>query len=352
MPQRRKGTLMHVLLHIGSPKAGSTTIQTALRLNRAALADHGVLAWEPDSRHGPPARTLANVFTRPAKRLMPRERLFFDTRDQATAWSAQCWDHLAAEVAQRRPALTILSSEQFFDMPQVRPVIDRLATMFSGVTILAYVRDPVAMYRSSLDQIIRDGERFADLPLPADLVLRGHETLANWQARLGAPGVIVRLLDRSALTGGDLLSDLAQQIGTVLGRPVDLRHRPAPENESLCAAATLWLLAANEAFVRFNEGGDRELLKRRFALVRRLAEAGDLAALPKLRDPVGPLADTIRAANAEASAWYAAQGLQIVAPPGDSQALPDEAQRAALRDWLVSQANPAALARVLAVAIA
>ena len=344
------GGPMHVLLHIGSPKAGSTTIQTALRLNRAALRAEGVLAWEPDASRGPPARTLANVFTREGKPLLPRERLHFTTRAEARDWAETAWQSLADEVARTRPALTVLSSEQLYEVRNIKPVLARLAAIFDGVTVLAYVRDPVSQFRSMLDQRIRDGDRFADLPLPSVPVQQGHVTLANWIDRLGAQRVILRALDRQSLVGGDLVADLAAQIGAVLGRAVQLPEPVGMVNESLSAAATLWLMAANEAFIRFGEG-DRDLVQRRFGLLRRLESAPALAGLPKLADPPAPLCDWIRHANREAAGFFAGAGLVMPAAPEGLTLPPPEAQRAALRDWLLAHRDGAALTRVIDAAI-
>ncbi|MFN4098219.1 MAG: hypothetical protein ACK4GT_00445 [Pararhodobacter sp.] len=345
---------MHLLFHIGSPKAGSTTIQQALQQSAGVLREQGVLAWEADNSRGPAARTLANAFARNEKPLLPRERLFFDDRKAAIAWSRENWDRLAAQVAAEKPDLTILSSENFYEMHNVRPVLDRLRAIFSQITILAYVRDPVAQFRSMLDQRIRDGDRLADLPVPGSQVQRGEVALENYRKHLGPENVRLRAFDRRNFPGGDLIADVFAQIEAVLGRPLP----PAPElsaaNESLCAAATLWLLGANEAFIRFGKD-DRELVRRRIDLIRRLSKARELTALPKLTDPDERVAIWIRHANREAIEYFNRVALSEQIPlkqaPADTMLPPEAEMRAGLRDWLFSNARPEDLARVLHYAV-
>ncbi|MCB1388700.1 MAG: hypothetical protein KDK12_06080 [Rhodobacteraceae bacterium] len=341
---------MHLFFHIGSPKAGSTTIQSALRRNAPALARQGVLAWEPSSGRSPPARVLANAFVSANKPLLPRERLHFNDRAAATAWSLENWDRLEALVAETKPELTILSSESFFDMPGARRVAEKLRSIFDGVTIFAYVRDPVSQYRSMLDQRIRDGERFAELPSPSVMVQLGFDVIARYRAQLGQENVIVRSFDRSNLAGGDLLTDFFGHVSTVLGRPLDVDPRVPPANESLCAAATLWLMGANEVFIRFGKN-DSEVIERRLELIRRLGVDPDLAALSKLRDPVGPIADWVRHANREAITYFNTVMLQGQVPlqqAPEGVTVPDEEEvRAAMRAWLLSHLKDDELSLVL-----
>lgn len=346
---------MRVLLHIGSPKAGSSSLQLALIRNEAALRAHGVLPWRADASKGPPPLTLANRFKPDDRPLRPRERLHFANRGEARAWSEHNWMRLHADVVRERPELTVLSSEFLFDMGGVAPVLAALSETFEEIHILAYIRDPVDHYRSMLDQRIRDGDRFRDLPLPTGFGARSHTVLQRYQRRLGRDRVILRSFDRRAFVDGDLVADFAAQIGRVLGRPVPMPEAVQPANESLCAAATLWLMAANEAFIRFAEGDDSAQIQRRMALVERLQAAPALQALPKMAAPPQEIADWVRAHHNEAIRFFndaqpdpahhmptAPEGLKIP---------DDETMRTALRRWLLGQADPALLATVLDAAV-
>lgn len=346
---------MQAIVHIGSPKAGSTTLQHALRINREALAGQDILYWEPDPRHGPPARILANRFARPGKPLLPRERLHYASRDEATARSLECWAELSEKVRRERPAVTILSSESLFAVKPPRQVLDALGEIFDKITILAYMRDPVALYVSALDQIIRDGARLSKLWLPVDFGFPSARVLTQYADRLGDEHVVVRHLVRDNLIGGDLIADLLGCLGNIVGREVTLKKRPAASNESLCAAATVWLLGLNETFSRFEGSGDQRMIRDRAALIDRLRGAPELAGLPKLSIAGTELADWVRATQREDIAllnrrFLAAQ--RQIDLPRDDLALPDAGRmRAAMREWLLSQAPGEALERVMQVAL-
>lgn len=346
---------MKVLLHIGSPKAGSTSIQNALKLNHAQLAARNILTWEPDSSKGPPARTLANRFAPPQRPLLPRERLHFRTRAETVDWSLENWRALSALVKERKPALTVLSSESLFAVGNVNRVLNALRETFSDITVFAYIRDPAEQYKSSLDQVIRDGARFADLPLPTEFRFPSHEVIRDYHDILGKERMIVRNFDRRNLDGGDLITDFFGQVAHVAGTGLEGIESPAAANESLCAAATVWLLGVNETFIRFNTGDDREVLKRRIALLRRLIRSAKLAGLPKLSLGQSPVADWARHNERTAIEYYNTVFFhdQIALEPApDDTNLPEPgAMRQAMHKWLLEQARAKDLPLVLREAI-
>lgn len=347
--------MMHALVHIGSPKAGSTSIQRALQMNAAALEGAGVFAWLPDPSRGNFARALANRFRGDDFRLLPIERWNFASPQEAVQWSHDNWADLAAGVRARRPALTVLSSEQLFGVAPVERVLEALAEIFDRVTIMAYLRDPADHYKSALDQFIRGGMRLRDLPLPTRFKPPSARTIRGYLKALGPGQVIVRNFDRSNLVGGDVVRDFFAQIAQVHGRPVPDPVLPPRMNESLAAAATVWLLGVNETFQRFAEGDDRAALKARRVLLNRLRTAPELAALPKLALDHPLLVDLARANARETITLFNTrfsgdqhpmpEAPEIGAPP------PEAEQRAHLRDWLLGQAPGAALANVLRAAM-
>jgi len=346
---------MKVLLHIGSPKAGSTTIQHALRLNSEALAACNVLAWQPDGSKGPPARVLANRFAPDKRPLVPRERLHFRTRAETLDWSLENWRALSALVRERRPALTVLSSESLFAVANVNRVLDALNETFTDITIFAYIRDPAEQYKSSLDQIIRDGARFADLPLPTEFRFPSHEVIRDYHDILGKDRVIVRNFDRRNLAGGDLITDFFDHVARVAGTGLEALQAPPRANESLCAAATIWLLGMNETFNRFSTGDDRDLVKRRLALIKRLTRSDALAELPKLSLGTSPIADWARASERVAIDYYNTVFFHDQVPLEPAQgntSLPEPGKmRRMMHKWLLEQASAEHLPLVLREAI-
>lgn len=344
---------MDVLFHIGAPKAGSSTLQTALRLNADALEARGIFAWRPPSRKGDPARALANLFLPPERPLLPIERKKFRTRAETIEWSRACWQDLAAQVRHRRPVLTVLSSEAMMALPHPAMLIDALKEIFRKVTIMAYIRDPADQYRSGIDQLIRGGARMADLPAPPAFWYPLPRTLQRFRDLAGKAGLILRNFDRANLEGGDLVTDFAACIGRLAGQTADFAQRPGQVNESLSAAATIWLLSANETFVRFTDQDDRAALQARNAVIARLRDAASLQGLPalKLDDPqiVAWTRHAARELIGFCNAEFEASGQRLLpAPPPPGELPSADEMQARLHGWLMSQADPAVLSRVVA----
>ncbi len=346
---------MKVLLHIGSPKAGSTTIQNALKLNRDTLDASNVLAWQPDGSKGPPARVLANRFAPDKRPLLPRERLHFRTRAETVEWSLENWRALSALVKERKPALTVLSSESLFAVGNVNRVLDALNETFSDITIFAYIRDPAEQYKSSLDQIIRDGARFTDLPLPTKFRFPSHEVIRDYHDILGKDRVIVRNFDRRNLAGGDLIADFFGHVARIADTELGALESPQRANESLCASATVWLLSMNETFNRFSTGDDRELVKRRLALIKRLTRSKALAGLPKLSLGDAPVASWARHNERTAIDYFNTvffhDQVALEPAPADTSLPEPGKMRRVMYKWLVDQADAEHLPLVLKEAI-
>lgn len=343
---------MDVLFHIGAPKAGSSTLQGALRLNAAALEAQGILAWHPPEDKGDPARALANALLAHRRPLLPIERTHFRSRAETIEWSRACWQDLAAQVRHRRPRLTVLSSEAMMSLPHPIALVSALKEIFDRVTILAYVRDPADQYRSGIDQLIRGGARLADLPVPTAFWYPVPKTLQRFRILSGEGGLILRNFDRANLEGGDLVTDFAACIAQVAGVAPDLSVRPGPINESLSAAATIWLLSANETFARFTDSDDRSVLKSRREVIGRLREAEPLRGLPplKLDDPqiVAWARQAAEATIQLCNAHFQATGQRLLpAPPPLADLPPLDEMRARLHGWLMSQADPSLLFRVV-----
>lgn len=345
---------MRVLLHIGSPKAGSTTIQHALRLNRERLDARDVLTWEADDSKGDAARTLSNRFAPVVRPLLPRERLYFTTRAETIEWSTENWRTMSEVVQARKPALTVLSSESLFEVVKVRRVLDALRETFSDIMVIAYIRDPAEQYRSAIDQIIRDGARFRDLPMPTEFHFPSHEVIRAYHDALGKERVIVRNFDRRNLLGGDLVGDFFARMAHAAGVDLPAPEAPPQANESLCAAATICLLAMNETFQRFNDGDDRKLLSRRIAMVRRLVRSERLAAYPKLVLGDAPVADWARHAAAPAIDYYNTVFFPDQVPLEEARDIklpPYKKMRRAVHKWLLDQADldnlPAVLQEII-----
>ena len=339
---------MHAIVHIGAPKAGSSAIQGAIQRDRAAIAEQGIYPYVPAT--GPMDRALSARFRTDQKRMKPNMRMKFDDADSMQAWSLRCWEELAQTVRRERPDFTLLSSEHFFNLPRPGELIDALGEIFDAITVIAYVRDPVAQYVSQTDQQIRGGVRLCDLKTPKDFVYYRAGQLANYLERIGRANMVVRNFERANLEGGDVIADLFEQVARISGRRVAWSPPPRRANESLCGAASAWVLGTNETFERYGSG-DKAVIERRHALFQRLRAAEALAGLPKLKLTDPELTGLIRHRARKKIDWINTTFLEGQVPletaAAPAQTPDDAALRARLRDWILGYLTPAHLDLVM-----
>lgn len=328
---------MHLLLHIGPPKTATTSLQAALFRNRERLHRQGIgyyLAGKPNewalpALYGNAKARLPLVLT---------ER--FADRAALIAWSAAEWERFEAWVDANRPEALILSSEHFAGVTDKAALIDRLGRRASRITLLAVARDPVAVFVSETDQAVRMGLGFADLVTPAAYRYR-MDSVRAFEGLVDA-GALRIVSFHAAAGGGGVVAGICAEMERALGQSLDLDLALPAVNESLCAAATVWLMSVN-AVGQMGQGA-------RKALIAALREDSRLKALPKLKLAEGPIAAAIRSINARTIGWVNRQ-----LPPGDALALapegfvpPGRAElHEAMRAWLLDQAEPVAMRAVM-----
>ena len=338
---------MHVIVHIGQPKAGSTAIQAALHLQLQHLEEAGFFVA---TRAGE-VQDLSLALTRyDWVAASPILRLKFGTMAAARDFSERRWDRLRSLVRERRPEVTLLSSEHFMSPAVAGPLLERLAQTFERVSVICYLRDPVTHYVSNIDQKIRGGDRFSELRPPVSTGrLQVFAAVRAYHDRIKSGDLVLRNFDRANLVAGDVVADYFAQVSHITGRIFTPVGTSRSSNESLCGAATAWLLTLNETYDRRGGPVDPAALELRRALVARLRWSEALKELPRLKlsDPA-LIAPIRRAARADLD-WLNATLLQgqlpfdTALPDGAPAETPDAATlRARLRDWLLGYLTPEA----------
>ncbi|WP_417714541.1 hypothetical protein [Pseudophaeobacter arcticus] len=343
---------MHVVVHIGPYKTGSTSIQASLRANPEELWRQGCYYF--DEPHMPEF-ALQTLALTGAEQMTPDLRHRFPSLAAAKAWSEGCWQRFEAEVQCRRPPLTLISSEHFSGLSDPRVLIQRLRRSFSRITVLAYLRDPADLYCSTLQQRIRgNGDRLSALPSPLSFFYPARKQLEPFLNLVGAENMRVRRFGSPAATAADtattpittgrhdVVQDFFATLST-LGRPLSLPSHHA--NETLPAAVIAWVLSLNETLDDQGPGAARHLL------LERLEITPEVQALPKLRFSDPSLPALIHANARPACAWLNQTFLQgqeplplaaadLPRPDRSPQAIAEA--RAGLRDWLLDQLTPEA----------
>lgn len=224
-----------IVIHIGATKTGSTFIQHMLEENRPALLREGI--WFPEiglfwQQTRPRKQAGHSHFTPAAVRREPGPR-----------------EHLqrGLELMEGRVHTIILSSEAFF----LQQNAHFLANYFAGhpVEMVVYLRRQDDWANSQYCEFVSGGAvGRVDMPMPEWLeqpdtqrFLDYRGLLDKWAEKIGRENIHVRVFDRSAFAGGDLLSDFAQTTG--LPQLLDLpRPDESQQNDARLSAAHVEIL--------------------------------------------------------------------------------------------------------------
>jgi hypothetical protein len=273
-----------LVLHIGTGKTGTTSIQSFMDANRRPLADLGFLYPRSPgkSRH---ARISLSV--------LPEESVA-----RAPAWHRQGFTNhrefrekvhssLRAELAEAGLPCAILSDEALFGakpvaLERLRRLTDEIAR---SVRVVLYLRRQDDHVASRYQQVVKVGETRRLVERVQVLDLRGfydyRAKLARWQDLMAPTAITVRRFERESFVEGSLHQDFLQAAG--IDARADSLTQVTQLNESL-DAETVELLRILNLFRVEHQGATAGQIDNR-ALIERLrsvmaADPGPTLTLP------------------------------------------------------------------------
>ena len=233
----------NLILHIGTMKTGSTTIQVLLKHNRAALRERGICYPRTDGLDN--HRLLAFTFSSGSGIPRGADDPIWGGREPAVAMADAC-ARFVAEMTQLPPEVdrVLLSSEVFSqnvrraeDISRLR---DLLAPFFADITILVYLRRQDGHVASNYSQALRRG--LLDRPsLVAWKDKREGFTydydrlLTPWAEVFGEAAIKPRIYERDTNKSWDVVADFITATGTG-PLPAPPARAEAPRNPSINAA--------------------------------------------------------------------------------------------------------------------
>lgn len=195
-----------VIIHIGSPKSGTSALQNFFFTNRKLLLKKGI--YYPE--HGLDKNGISGGHSKLAIALM--EDRFNDAQELFDNWYMH---------AKNTDKLLLLSSEAFFNLGEKM----KFLLKNKNILIIAYHRDAVSYLISAHNQVIKRHFNTQTLTQYCELILsneNNHARLINksflkiyeeWEALAGKENLIVRSYQEESFTGGKIEKDFINRIG-------------------------------------------------------------------------------------------------------------------------------------------
>ncbi len=148
-------------LHIGPHKTGSTSLQQSLFHSREWLAENGYYYPDKQSNH-----TFISIsITKDRFRWPIRSLRFIETNKDGDIYYNECRNHLLNILENNKSEFTIFSSESFskFNEQECQKLGGILEEYFDETKVICYVRHPLSLLKSIIQQKVGNGRRNFDL---------------------------------------------------------------------------------------------------------------------------------------------------------------------------------------------
>lgn len=256
---------MRIVLHIGLPKTGSTTIQNCLDASAEPLAKAGTKILT-GLGHGSNSFLLSCYgLTFSAKLLQSNYHLRrhrIRNRPQFEAMRSRLKEQFLDGAAGTGHGTLVVSSEAFSQglrqADEVARFVELMREVASDIRVIVYLRRQDEVVVSAYSQALRGGstERLK-LKVP-QLYLNYGPLLDRWSEAVGRKNLSIGLLEKVSLHNGDLLDDFFHRAGL----PLDSIVRTPAANFSLSADALEYLRLMNEHVPVFDaESGGLNVLR-------------------------------------------------------------------------------------------
>ena len=182
-----------LILHIGQPKTGTTTLQKSLQASRPALADDNILHPCTGLHHN--HRVLLPY-------LADKGPAFSNAKSIKA--SRLAWNGVLHDSRNTMPKIIIISSEQFYhvaDDNAVKNILSHLYSLSEELVISCYVREPASSALSRFQQNIKRTPKFK---LRSNSYYR--DTLESYLNKC-PESLRVREFNRRTLRRGDIVGD-------------------------------------------------------------------------------------------------------------------------------------------------
>jgi hypothetical protein len=243
---------MKVVLHIGTEKTGTTSIQAALRRDRDLLAQKGILV--PRLLGSPNHMEVAVVGMEPNPESELQIAALSQTGMSRDEYFQACRDSLMAELKQGKFHTILISNEHCHSRIQTEPELTRIFSLLGvdpkDVRVLVYLRRQDTLAVSAYSTRLRLGDiRGVFDDGQAEQYFRYDKLLNFYEGVVGHTNMTVRLFERERLVEGDGVQDFYQFADLDINPSLGLR-----ENQAISTGQALFLQRFNRAFPLLCDG--------------------------------------------------------------------------------------------------
>ncbi len=240
-----------IILHIGTPKSGSTSIQEFLKANKHHLQESGTYYLHTKQQHY--VRSLVIASMNPSRNdYFTKNNELYSQNDRET-WNAEVLNNfdLAMQQVPKSIHTLILSCEGFFG--QLSGCIEELSTLKSilskyseNIKVIVYLRRQDEMSVSLYSSKLRLGSTKRELLSPKPS-FDYYKNLCNWSAVFGRKSIKARIFDKNQLSSYSLIDDFIKAAEITLPN----YDKPFSTNETLSVIAQEVLRILNLGFSNF-----------------------------------------------------------------------------------------------------
>ncbi len=240
-----------LLLHIGTEKTGTSSIQKFLRINKSQLEKNGFfvpsfMSYKDNENHIY-LPLLAYEKSRKDDLIISQGILDENKRDLFLKGKLQ---ELQEQFSRNKDKVWLMSSEHCQSRLKTDQELTKLAnillTFFDEITILIYLRRPIDIAISHWTNSARGFDVCESLPKPDDprieAICNHKKTLKNWIRCFGKE-IIPRIYSKENLIGGSVVLDYCKLIGIKDSETLEV---PARTNTAVSFEAIKVLTALNK----------------------------------------------------------------------------------------------------------
>lgn len=249
---------MKVILHIGTEKTGTSSIQHFLHLNRRRLPKYGFHVLRSAGDYDQCALAVYTRSNDEADDYLAAQGIkSIKDREEFRAGLERALDKELTSLPSSTHSV-IISSEHFHSTLQTDQSMDRLQKLlskyFQEVKVICYLREQGAVATSLYSTALKGGlcrtqEAYIQRQCrPQNYYFNYWQLLSRWEKAFGEDALNVAIYDKAEFLNGELIEDFTGRVdSTLLGQ---LESYKLLQNQSLSPEGQRLLLGVNCAFAR------------------------------------------------------------------------------------------------------